>query len=102
LNDALIDGHFKMIAERASLTGADADLPSVFSYSAFFFKSLTQWGYNMVKGHTKGVNVFSKNLLFIPVNEQSVHWSLIVVSVKERSVRMYNSMPSRTDELVLI
>ena len=53
---------------------------NVHFFSSHFFSTLKSGGIDSVKSWTikKGLNVFSKTFLFIPIN-QSLHWSLCVV-----------------------
>ncbi|KAL0031200.1 hypothetical protein WJX77_009265 [Trebouxia sp. C0004] len=41
-------------------------------------KPLMQTRHGLVKGHTKGIDTFSKDFIFIPAHK-GLHWTLIVV-----------------------
>ena len=63
----------------------------------FFADMLAQnntYDYTRVRGWTKRFNVFSYNVLFFPVNLYSVHWTLLVINLRDKEMRFYDSMPS--------
>ena len=41
---------------------------------------------------TKKVNLFSQDLLIIPINHDSLHWCLATVDMRSRSISYYDSM----------
>ena len=94
LNDEIINFYMQLIADRA---GANADrLPSVHCYSTFFCSTLRDSGYTKVRRWTKRVDVFAKDLLFIPIN-YSYHWTLGVVDFQAKTIRIYDSLGGSHD-----
>jgi hypothetical protein len=70
----------------------DVDLHKIYFFSTFFFNQLTlkeknnpDFGYEKVKSWTNKVDLFEKNYIVIPVNEQyivfntSLHWYLAII-----------------------
>uniref|UniRef100_A0A8C9VZT0 Sentrin-specific protease 7-like n=1 Tax=Scleropages formosus TaxID=113540 RepID=A0A8C9VZT0_SCLFO len=83
LNDVIIDFYFKyLILERAPKEIAERS----HVFSSFFYKRLN-WKDSVSKGHrrhqrvktwTRNVDIFRKDYLFIPVNQEA-HWYLVVI-----------------------
>lgn len=90
LNDVIIDFYLKYLLQKAS--GAVAERCHIFS--SFFYKQLTrrdnasegstsdscqrQRRHQRVKTWTRHVDIFKKDFLFVPVNQES-HWYLVVI-----------------------
>uniref|UniRef100_A0A4W4H729 SUMO specific peptidase 7b n=1 Tax=Electrophorus electricus TaxID=8005 RepID=A0A4W4H729_ELEEL len=87
LNDVIIDFYLKYLhLERADRGVADR----VHIFSSFFYKQLTRKSnsseeeaaqyrrHRRVKNWTRHVDIFSKDYLFIPVNQEA-HWYLVVI-----------------------
>lgn len=77
-----------LIADRAK---QDSKLPSVYCFNTFFCSTLREHGYQRVKRWTKRVDIFAKDLLFIPIN-YSYHWTLGVVDMKQKTITVYDSL----------
>uniref|UniRef100_A0A8C9Y5Q9 Ubiquitin-like protease family profile domain-containing protein n=1 Tax=Sander lucioperca TaxID=283035 RepID=A0A8C9Y5Q9_SANLU len=87
LNDVIIDFYLKYLLQNAS--AAVAERTHVFS--SFFYKQLTrrdnasegvtsdsQRRHQRVKTWTRHVDIFNKDFLFVPVNQEA-HWYLVVI-----------------------
>ena len=48
-------------------------------------------GYSSVKRWTRGINLFEKELILVPIH-QRVHWSLVVIDLRKRSIVYLDSM----------
>nr|XP_033780233.1 sentrin-specific protease 3 [Geotrypetes seraphini] len=59
-------------------------------FNSFFYDKLRTKGYDGVKRWTKNVDIFNKELLLIPIHLE-VHWSLISVNVKQKSITYFDS-----------
>ncbi|XP_075763173.1 sentrin-specific protease 3 [Pelodiscus sinensis] len=59
-------------------------------FNSFFYDKLRTKGYEGVKRWTKNVDIFNKELLLIPIHLE-VHWSLISVDVKQKSITYFDS-----------
>lgn len=64
-----------MLMERSKEKG----FPSVHAFNTFFFTKLKTAGYQAVKRWTKKVDVFSVDILLVPIH-LGVHWCLAVSS----------------------
>lgn len=69
----IINFYMNMLMERSKEKG----LPSVHAFNTFFFTKLKTAGYQAVKRWTKKVDVFSADILLVPIH-LGVHWCLAV------------------------
>uniref|UniRef100_A0A1A9VNA9 Ubiquitin-like protease family profile domain-containing protein n=1 Tax=Glossina austeni TaxID=7395 RepID=A0A1A9VNA9_GLOAU len=92
LNDKIIDFYMNLLIERSERKSQSSDLPSVYAMSTFFASRLMSSGYNAVRRWTNKVDIFSKDILLIPINLAQVHWSLAIINFKERTIKYYDSM----------
>ncbi|KAF7657260.1 hypothetical protein LDENG_00029400 [Lucifuga dentata] len=90
LNDVIIDFYLKYLLHNASAAVAER----CYIFSSFFYNQLTrgnsigksgasdtcqrQWRHQRVKNWTRHVNIFKKDFLFVPVNQEA-HWFLVVI-----------------------
>ncbi|XP_071988029.1 sentrin-specific protease 3 [Engystomops pustulosus] len=68
----------------------DAAPDKVHFFNSFFYDKLRTKGYEGVKRWTKNVDIFSKQLLLIPIHLE-VHWSLVCVDVSKRTITYFDS-----------
>ncbi|CAJ0823971.1 16459_t:CDS:10 [Entrophospora sp. SA101] len=87
-NLTVINFYGKLIVERS--TNND-DLPSVFVYSTQFMTKYLNSGYQGVSKWTKKVDIFSKDLLFVPIHS-GAHWSLCLVDFQAFRIDYIDSM----------
>ncbi|KAG7495808.1 sentrin-specific protease 3-like [Solea senegalensis] len=59
-------------------------------FNSFFYDKLRTKGYEGVKRWTKNVDIFQKDLLFIPIHLE-VHWSLVSVDIPRRAITYFDS-----------
>lgn len=88
LNDNVIDAY---------LADITAQFPSVFAFTTHFFTQFEEKGYNGVKrwARRKQVDVFAKDLVFVPVNQGNMHWTLAIVDNREKCLKFFDSMGGR-------
>ncbi|KAJ9612181.1 hypothetical protein H2200_003778 [Cladophialophora chaetospira] len=96
LNDEVINGYLNLIVQHGKANDRPTQVPSFHTFSSFFYNNLVQKGYDSVKRWSSRAKIGGKNLLevqglFIPINN-GAHWTLLVVSGKDRSATHYNSM----------
>ncbi|KAM9312984.1 sentrin-specific protease 3 [Gastrophryne carolinensis] len=82
LNDQVMNMYGDMVM--------DAVPEKVHFFNSFFYDKLRTKGYDGVKRWTKNVDIFSKQLLLIPIHLE-VHWSLVCVDVSRRTVTYFDS-----------
>ncbi|XP_045143254.1 sentrin-specific protease 1 [Echinops telfairi] len=93
LNDEIINFYMNMLMERSKETG----LPTVHAFNTFFFTKLKTAGYQAVKRWTKKVDVFSVDILLVPIH-LGVHWCLAVVDFRKKNIIYYDSMGGINNE----
>ncbi|XP_062325757.1 sentrin-specific protease 2 isoform X1 [Osmerus eperlanus] len=105
LNDEVINFYLSLVAARSSAQGSGG--LRVYAFSTFFFPKLRgggaggggqPGGHSAVRRWTKAVDLFQYEVLLVPLH-LGVHWSLAVVDFKSRSVRSYDSMGQRHDDI---
>ncbi|NXA25890.1 SENP7 protease, partial [Ibidorhyncha struthersii] len=100
LNDVIIDFYLKyLLLEKAPKHLADR----VHIFSSFFYKCLTRTEKNSdgdlkvsrhrrVRTWTRHINIFSKDYIFVPVNEES-HWYMAVICFPWLEEAVYEECP---------
>ncbi|KAI8328623.1 hypothetical protein BC941DRAFT_444516 [Chlamydoabsidia padenii] len=88
LNDEIINFYMVLLMDR---TNNKSSLPTIHCFNTFFCSTLRDQGYDKVKRWTKKVDIFSKDLLLVPIN-RSYHWTLGVVDLKNKQVAVYDSL----------
>ena len=87
LNDEVINFYMNLLVERNENQG----YPALHVFSTFFYPKLKHSGYSSVKRWTQGINLFEKELILVPIH-QRVHWSLVVIDLRKRSIVYLDSM----------
>ncbi|KAM6226150.1 LOW QUALITY PROTEIN: sentrin-specific protease 1 [Porphyrio hochstetteri] len=93
LNDEIINFYMNLLMERSKEKG----LPAVHAFNTFFFTKLKTAGYQAVKRWTKKVDIFSVDLLLVPIH-LGVHWCLAVVDFRKKTITYYDSMGGLNSE----
>ncbi|KAM4541731.1 sentrin-specific protease 2 isoform 1-T1 [Odontesthes bonariensis] len=101
LNDEVINFYLSLIMERCS---GEAGRFKVYSFSTFFFPKLRggaggqTGGHVAVKRWTKAVDLFLFDLILVPLH-LGVHWAMAVIDFKSKTVKSYDSMGQRHDDI---
>lgn len=93
LNDEVINIYLSMICERSK---ADISLPKVYAFTTFFYSSLVSKGYAGVKRWTRKVDIFSFDILLVPVH-LGAHWCMAVIDFQNKQIEYYDSMGGNND-----
>lgn len=93
LNDEVINFYMNLLVERSK----DPSLPSVNTFNTFFYPKLHSSGYSTVRRWTKKMDIFSKDILLVPVH-LGVHWCLSVVDFRKKAIMYFDSMGGNNDE----
>uniref|UniRef100_A0A3Q3F1X1 SUMO specific peptidase 1 n=1 Tax=Labrus bergylta TaxID=56723 RepID=A0A3Q3F1X1_9LABR len=93
LNDEVINFYMNLLVERSK----DPGLPSVNTFNTFFYPKLRDSGYSAVRRWTKKTDIFSKDILLVPVH-LGVHWCLSVVDFRKEAILYFDSMGGNNDE----
>lgn len=97
LNDEVINFYMNLIIERAK----DPKWPKTHTMNTFFYHKISKDGYNSVRRWTKKVDIFSYDLLIVPVH-LSMHWCMAIVDFRSKSIDYYDSMGSNNDKCLKI
>ncbi|XP_052608848.1 sentrin-specific protease 2-like [Peromyscus californicus insignis] len=98
LNDEVINFYMNLLMERNQNQG----YPSVHAFNTFFYTKLKCGGYRSVKRWTQAVNLFTKDLILVPIH-LDVHWSLVVIDLRKKHIVYLDSMgQERPDVLEMI
>lgn len=98
LNDEVVNFYFNLIMDRSL---RNKRLPRVYVFSTFFYPRLYQSGYKSVSRWTKKVDIFSYDILLIPIH-LDVHWCMATVDFKKRCITYYDSMLGDNPECLQI
>merc|ERR1719436_2392631 len=100
LNDSVVEMYFSLIADR-SMKGSSREMgwPTVFTMSTFFFPNLRARGYEAVRKWTKGVDIFSYEMIFFPINFRQ-HWSLAVADLRKKHLIYCDSLSFNKDVIL--
>uniref|UniRef100_A0AAQ4QFD6 SUMO specific peptidase 1 n=1 Tax=Gasterosteus aculeatus aculeatus TaxID=481459 RepID=A0AAQ4QFD6_GASAC len=89
----VINFYMNLLVERSK----DPSLPSVNTFNTFFYPKLRSSGYSAVRRWTKKMDIFSKDILLVPVH-LGVHWCLSVVDFRKKAVIYFDSLGGNNDE----
>uniref|UniRef100_A0A8C2XHR9 SUMO specific peptidase 1 n=1 Tax=Cyclopterus lumpus TaxID=8103 RepID=A0A8C2XHR9_CYCLU len=93
LNDEVINFYMNLLVERSK----DPNLPSANTFNTFFYPKLRSSGFSAVRRWTKKMDIFSKDILLVPVH-LGVHWCLSVVDFRKKAILYFDSMGGNNDE----
>nr|XP_019951735.1 PREDICTED: sentrin-specific protease 1-like [Paralichthys olivaceus] len=93
LNDEVINFYMNLLVERSK----NPKLPSVNTFNTFFYPKLCRSGYSAVRRWTKKTDIFSKDILLVPVH-LGVHWCLSVVDFRKKAIMYFDSMGRNNDK----
>ncbi|KAH8315468.1 hypothetical protein KR074_002991, partial [Drosophila pseudoananassae] len=90
LNDEVINFYMNMLTDRSERRAGE--LPSVYAMNTFFVPRLLQNGHDGVKRWTRKVDLFSKDIIPVPVHCNGVHWCMAIIHMRDRTILYYDSM----------
>lgn len=97
LNDEVINFYMNLIIERAK----DSKWPKAHAMNTFFYHKISKDGYGSVRRWTKKVDIFSYDLLVVPIH-LSMHWCMALVDFRAKTIGYYDSMGSSNDKCLKI
>uniref|UniRef100_A0A1A9UZJ2 Ubiquitin-like protease family profile domain-containing protein n=1 Tax=Glossina austeni TaxID=7395 RepID=A0A1A9UZJ2_GLOAU len=92
LNDEVINFYMNLLTDRGEKKSKSNGLPTVYAMNTFFIPRLMQAGYGGVKRWTRKVDIFTKDILPVPVHVGGVHWCMAIIHLKNRTIKYYDSM----------
>lgn len=93
LNDEVINFYMNLLMERSEKKNADC-LPKVYAMNTFFIPRLMQSGHAGVRRWTRKVDIFSFDVIPVPVHVGQVHWCMAIIHLRDKTIRYYDSMGS--------
>ncbi|KIL71119.1 hypothetical protein M378DRAFT_155985 [Amanita muscaria Koide BX008] len=110
LNDELINFYGALILARSEgckenpgdgIANGRRKPLNVHYFSTFFWSKLRKEGYD--KGRlakwTKKIDLFSKDVVLIPVNHNNAHWTCAAINFRGKRIESYDSMGMAKDEI---
>lgn len=91
LNDEVINFYFEMLCQRSK---NNLNYPRLHIFNTFFYSKLKSNGYDSVKRWTRKVDIFSYDMILIPIH-LGIHWCCAEINFKERSIFYYDSLHNR-------
>ena len=92
INDKVVEMYMQLIARRSmQRTYRNLQKPSIYCMSTYFFEKLIKRGYDALHRWTKDVDIFSFDIILIPIHMED-HWCLAVVDFRSPGVFYYDSM----------
>ncbi|XP_057715792.1 sentrin-specific protease 2 [Corythoichthys intestinalis] len=97
LNDEVINFYLSLVMEKCSDPVAGM---RVYSFSTFFYPKLCgpAGGHAAVKRWTKAVDIFLYDFVLVPLH-LGVHWALAVMDLNAKTLKLYDSMGQRHDDI---
>lgn len=96
LNDHIIDFYMSLIVKRSK----QKNFPSAFAFTTFFYPKLLSGGHAAVERWTKKVDIFSYDLILVPVYKRK-HWCLAVIDFRVKEIKYYDSVRGNNDACLL-
>ncbi|XP_017128479.1 sentrin-specific protease 1 [Drosophila elegans] len=90
LNDVIINFYMNLLTERSEKR--IGQLPSVYAMNTFFVPRLLQSGHAGVKRWTRKVDLFSKDIIPVPVHSNGVHWCMAIIHMRDKTILYYDSI----------
>lgn len=91
LNDEVINFYMNLLMERSEQR-ADDGLPRVYAMNTFFIPKLLSSGHAGLKRWTRKVDIFTYDIIPVPVHVGRVHWCMAIIDLRNQSIRYYDSM----------
>lgn len=88
LSDQIISFYMSLIVERSKRRR----FPRIFAFDTFFFTKLFSGHHAAVKRWTKKVDLFSFDIVLIPVHKRKGHWCLAIIDFRSRKILYYDPM----------
>ena len=92
LNDKVIEFYLQMVAARSqSQEYRELKMPRIHCMSTYFFLNLIMRGYDALERWTKDVDIFSYDILLVPIH-MDMHWCIAIIDFRSPGVFYYDSM----------
>ncbi|XP_046753595.1 sentrin-specific protease-like [Diprion similis] len=88
LNDEVINFYMNLLIVRGNSGG---NFPKVHVMNTFFYPKLLSGGHSSLKRWTRKVDIFSKEMLVVPIH-LGMHWCMSIVDFRDKTIRYFDSM----------
>ncbi|KAG0004058.1 SUMO1 sentrin specific peptidase 1 [Entomortierella chlamydospora] len=99
LNDEVINFYGNLIMARSK---ESTTLPKVHVFSTFFYKTLSENGYDKVRRWTKKVKIFEMDYVLMPIHRSGNHWTTAAIDMKKKRISYYDSLLGNNPKCFLI
>ncbi|XP_022188230.2 sentrin-specific protease 1-like [Nilaparvata lugens] len=82
-----------LLIERSKKEG----LPKVYAFNTFFYPKLMESGHASLKRWTRKIDIFSQDLIIVPVH-LDMHWCMAIMDFRSKRVEYYDSMGSHNNK----
>lgn len=89
LNDEVINFYMNLLVERSE---QNPHLPKLYCMNTFFIPTLMSRGHIGVRRWTRKVDIFSFDIIPIPVHVGGIHWCMAIIRMSDKIIRYYDSM----------
>lgn len=89
LNDEVINFYMELLKQRGETVEY---LPKVYAMNTFFIPKLLSMGHSGVRRWTRKVDIFSFDIIPVPVHVGGVHWCMAIIDMRLKSISYYDSM----------
>lgn len=100
LNDMVINFYLQMLAHRSrqAVVAALMGALRVATMNSFFYPKLTSGpGYAGVRRWTRSINLFEYDLILVPIHDRTIHWCLVAIDLRKKTLSYYDSMGGVND-----
>ncbi|VDO03022.1 unnamed protein product [Rodentolepis nana] len=95
LNDIVVNFYLQLISHRSRQC---PEMLKVHAFNSFFYPQFVSADYSGVRRWTKSVDLFSQDLVLIPVHDRGMHWCLTCVDFRAKTISYYDSLHGRNDQ----
>ncbi|CAD5209598.1 unnamed protein product [Bursaphelenchus okinawaensis] len=95
LNDEVINAYMKLIIKRAEETPG---FPKVYAFDTFFYPTFRDHGYEKVSRWTRKVDIFSYDLVYVPIFANE-HWALLIWDFEHKHKVYCDSMDFEDEKI---
>uniref|UniRef100_A0A1I7TWM6 ULP_PROTEASE domain-containing protein n=1 Tax=Caenorhabditis tropicalis TaxID=1561998 RepID=A0A1I7TWM6_9PELO len=96
LNDNIINFYLQLICDRSTL---DTKFPKCYAFNTFFYTNIVTKGYASVKRWTRKLDIFSYEIILIPVH-LGMHWCMAVIDMVKQKIEFYDSLYDGNKEVL--
>ncbi|KAG8905948.1 Smt3-specific protease [Tulasnella sp. 403] len=108
MNGVVVNGKGKGKAEveeeGVGRLGFPEPLHEIHYFNTFFFAKLERPGYEKARlaKWTRTVDIFSKDMILVPVNQSNTHWTCAAINMKKKRIEFYDSLRCRSEKVFIL